>query len=188
MDYSLLVVKISLSKEEANYLFGKDHRKLTEKEFCKMAGIERHSFVQSIKPKEFNEVELSVKDGFKEEDENEENENINNKIDNQVEKIVENDKKFNDDPKIKCLRKYFFPSLKGDILYIMSIIDFFQLYNLQKNLETKVKQITKRVKANTISSLPPGEYKDRFIEFVKEKTNSEQYIKYIYDPNNENDF
>ena len=44
-----------------------------------------------------------------------------------------------EDKKIECLKKYFFPSLKGDILYIISIIDFFQLYNLQKNLEKKYK-------------------------------------------------
>ena len=92
------------------------------------------------------------------------------------------------DTKVESLKKYFFPSLKGDILYIISIIDFFQLYNLQKNLEAKYKQIIKRVKAKYISSVPPEEYKDRFIEFIKQKTDCEHYIKDIYDPQNKNDF
>ena len=93
-----------------------------------------------------------------------------------------------EDKKIECLKKYFFPSLKGDILYIISIIDFFQLYNLQKNLETKYKQLTKRERKNEISSMPSNEYKDRFIEYVKNKTDSEHYIKEINDPENKNDF
>jgi len=48
---------------------------------------------------------------------------------------------------ISCLKKYLFPSLKADVAYIMSIIDYFQIYNLQKNLETlrelKKKNLTK---------------------------------------------
>ena len=165
MDYSLLVAKISLNNEEIKFLFGKDHRKKTEKEYCAMAGIKRAPSIVSG-----NSISLNVK-----------NEN-DDKIDFNF-----NELRF-EDKKIECLKKYFFPSLKGDILYIISIIDFFQLYNLQKNLETKYKQLTKRVKKNEISSMPPNEYKDRFIEYVKNKTDSEHYIKEINDPENKNDF
>ena len=70
----------------------------------------------------------------------------------------------------------------------MSIIDFFQLYNLHKNLETKYKQFAKGVDAKCISSVPPEDYKDRFIEFIKQKTDCEKYIKEIYDSTNKNDF
>ena len=119
-----------------------------------------------------NEEKEKEKDG---------NININENIDNY------NGIRFKDS-KIDTLRKYFFPSLKWDILYIMSIIDFFQLYNIQKNLETKYKQIAKRVKAKYISSVPPEEYKERFIQFVKKKSDSEKYLKDIYDPENKNDF
>ena len=38
-------------------------------------------------------------------------------------------------------KKYIFPSLKPDVAYIIAIIDFFQLYDLRKNLETKFKLI-----------------------------------------------
>ena len=166
MDYSLLVAKISLNNEEIKFLFGKDHRKNAEKEFFNMAGKER---VPSMNQDEFNNL-LTVKSN---------NENKNNNDDKGLRFV---------DTNIECLRKYFFPSLKGDVLYIMSIIDFFQLYNLQKNIEAKLKIITKRVKAQYISSIPPVEYKNRFIEFVKKKTDSEKYIKDIYNPENKNDF
>jgi len=173
MDYSLLVAKISLNKDEIIYLFGKDHRKKLEKEFCDMAGFER---IPSINTNDINEVvELAVKN---------ENEKTKKIVD-----LEDNEERLRfSDVKIESLKKYFFPSLKGDVLYIMSIIDFLQLYNLQKNIETKYKQITTRVKAKYISSLPPNEYKDRFIEFIQKKTDSEKYIKEIYDKENANDF
>ena len=100
----------------------------------------------------------------------------------------QNDKIRFRDNRIESLRKYFFPSLKGDVLYLMSIIDFFQLYNLHKNLETKYKQFAKGVEAKCISSVPPEDYKDRYIEFIKQKTDCEKYIKEMYDPTNKNDF
>ena len=40
MDYSLLVVKLSLNEDEINQLFGKGHKKRTEKEFAEHFGIE----------------------------------------------------------------------------------------------------------------------------------------------------
>ena len=167
MDYSLLVGKISLNKEEVNFLFGKDHKKQSEMEYCKMIEKER---------------ETSEDNSFIE---NEDINKNNNKNDNIID--VNKDLRFKD-TKIESLRKYFFPSLKWDILYIMSIIDYLQLYNLQKNFETKYKQITKRVNVKYISSVPPNKYKERFIEFVKKKSESEQYLKYIYNPENKNDF
>ena len=100
---------------------------------------------------------------------------------------INNQRRF-EDKRIDCLKKYFFPSLKGDILYIIGIIDFFQLYDLNKSIETKYKIFANRVKANVISSMPPKEYKERFIEFVKNITNSENYLKEINDPENKNDF
>ena len=164
MDYSLLVGKISLNKNEIDFLFGKEHRKNSEIEYFNMINLERKTLGNNNEEKNGNI---------------DKNENIN--INNY------NGIRFKDS-KIYNLRKYFFPSLKWDILYIMSIIDFFQLYNIQKNIETKYKQITKRVKAKYISSVPPEEYKERFISFVKKKSDSEKYLKDIYDPKNKHDF
>ena len=147
-----------------NLLFGSDHRKKTETQFFNMAGKER---APSLNPDDLNAL-IDVK-------EKKEDSKLNDKI------------RFRDN-RIESLRKYFFPSLKGDVLYLMSIIDFFQLYNLHKKLETKYKQFAKGVDAKCISSVPPEDYKDRFIEFIKQKTDCEKYLKEIYDSTNKNDF
>ena len=173
MDYSLLVAKISLNNDEIEDLFGKFHRRQSEFEYFKMAKIERES------PNN-NDIKIEANEN---EDENEK------LIDKYHDKNNEGNKniRYKRD-KIKPLKKYFFPSLKGDVLYIIAIIDFFQLYNLQKNLETKMKLLKKGVRKEDISSMPPEGYKDRFVEFMKDITNSEKYIKYINDPENKNDF
>ena len=177
MDYSLLVAKISLNNDEIEDLFGPYHRKQSEIEYFAMAGIKRDTI---------EDVKIDVKDKEKENN-NDENEKLKNN-ENENNENNENKKiRYNKD-KIKPLKKYFYPSLKGDVLYIISIIDFFQLYNLQKTLETQLKLLKTGVRKEDISSMPPEGYKDRFIEFVKNITNSEKYVKEINDPENKNDF
>ena len=172
MDYSLLVAKISLNNEEIACLFGGGHRRTTERQFLQMIGQERISISQNIS------------------EENEPNNDKNNNNNKEEDKNLldkQNEIRFKEG-NIAPLKKYMFPSLKGDIVYIMAIIDFFQIYNLQKNLETKYKKFKSGVRKEEISSLPPDEYKNRFIEFLKQKTDSEDYLKRIYDPMNKNDF
>ncbi len=169
MDYSLLVAKISLNNYEINSLFGKNHRRATETQFLQMIGQERMTVDNSNLMRESKE--------------------INNKVEEKEEITdVDNDKIRFKEGNIASLKKYMFPSLKGDVVYIMSIIDYFQIFNLQKNLENKYKKFKTGVKKEEISSIPPDEYKDRFIEFVKQKTDSEQYLRQIYDIKNKNDF
>ena len=169
MDYSLLVAKISLNNYEINSLFGKNHRRATETQFLQMIGQERMTVDNSYLMRESKE--------------------INNKVEEKEEITdVDNDKIRFKEGNIASLKKYMFPSLKGDVVYIMSIIDYFQIFNLQKNLENKYKKFKTGVKKEEISSIPPDEYKDRFIEFVKQKTDSEQYLRQIYEPKNKNDF
>ena len=43
MDYSLLVAKLSLNKNEMEDLFGRNHRRQTEIEYFQMAGIKRET-------------------------------------------------------------------------------------------------------------------------------------------------
>ena len=174
MDYSLLVAKISLNNDEIEDLFGKFHRRRSEIEYFEMAGMERKSDTNlSLNVKENEEKEENEKmiDNYHKNGEGEEKKNIRYKKN-----------------KIKPLRKYFYPSLKGDVLYIIAIIDFFQLYNLQKTLETQMKLLKKGVRKKDISSMPPEGYKDRFIEFVRNITDSEKYVRDINDPENKNDF
>ena len=68
----------------------------------------------------------------------------------------------------KYLRKYLFKSLNPNVSYIIAIIDFFQLYNFSKFIETKFKYYIKNRpnKITEISSVPSDVYSNRFIEFI----------------------
>ena len=166
MDYSLLVAKISLNNYEIASLFGKDHRKKSERNFLKMIGKENNnsdSFDQS----------KDKKDNPDEEDTN---------------LLDQSDKIRFKEGNISSLKKYMFPSLKADVMYMMSIIDYFQEYTLQKNLENTYKKFRAGVRKEEISSLPPKEYRNRLIEFIKRKTDSEHYLQDLLNPANKNDF
>ena len=73
------------------------------------------------------------------------------------------------------LRKFFYPFLYNNILYLISIIDYLQTYSLFKVIETQFKRI-KVKNYNEISSIDAESYKDRFIDFVK-KITSQKSIK-----------
>jgi hypothetical protein len=171
MDYSLLVAKISLNNYEINSLFGKNHRKKTEAQYLQMIGKDRETISYTNTIRESKEINNNKEEEKEDEITNDENDKIRFK-----------------EGKIASLKKYMFPSLKGDIVYIMSIIDYFQIFNLQKNLENKYKKFKTGAKKEEISSIPPDEYKDRFIEFVKRKTDSEQFLRNMFEPKNKNDF
>ena len=149
MDYSLLVVKLSLNKDEIIEVFGRFHRKKTEKEISFILG----------------EREMESKSSFSDE-------NIDEYKDDS---ILNMDNVRFDVTQIGNLKKYIFPSLKADVAYIIAIIDFFQLYNLRKNLETQFK----RFKANKqdISSVPPEEYVIRFINNMSKITNGKVLLQ-----------
>ena len=76
---------------------------------------------------------------------------------------------------VKSIEKYIFPSLKATNLYIIAIIDFLQLYDFQKYIETQYKKM--KTKENSISSIPPEPYKQRFIKFVKAITDQTTIFK-----------
>ena len=142
MDYSLLVVKITVNKDESRELFGKHYRRQTEKEYTDRLGLN-----VSMKSEEEERKEV-------EEDEHSETnmENIRFDLD-----------------KVKNLRKYIYPSLYIGQAYIIAIIDFFQLYDFQKKMETGFKMI--KAEKNAISSMNPNDYFSRFIAYVTNITN-----------------
>ena len=176
MDYSLLVAKISLNKDEIEDLFGRNHRRQSERQYFEMAGMKNK--IQQQKEKSGGNNKENNKT-----DEIGENENENEEDEDNKQKIIRYKK-----DKLKPLKKYFFPALKGDVLYIIAIIDFLQEYNLNKTLETKFKLLKSGVKEKDISSVPPEKYKDRFIEFVQDITDTENYLKNLTSPLNKNDF
>lgn len=145
MDYSLLVVKLSLNEDEINQLFGKGHKKRTEKEFAEHFGIEQEESKKGEEEEKEEDVVINMQ-------------NIRYDI-NQV----------------PNLRKYIYPSLYPGQAYIFAIIDFFQLYTLQKKLETELKAI--KTSKEKISSMEPEGYCTRFINYVSKISNGEIDLK-----------
>lgn len=70
-------------------------------------------------------------------------------------------------------KKYLYRSLNTNNIYILSIIDYLQLYNFYKFMETKVKFYikTRPDKVEAISCVPPDIYCQRFIEYIQKITN-----------------
>ena len=82
--------------------------------------------------------------------------------------INDEDKTYINFSECKYLRKYLFQSLNPNVSYIIAIIDFFQLYDFSKFIETKFKYYIKNrpKKIIEISSVPSDVYSNRFIEFI----------------------
>ena len=147
MDYSLLVVKLNFNVDEVAELFGNLHIEKTEEEVRKILNDTKES-----KVKQHNEA-IKGNNNYK----------------------VNIDKLRFERNHVGNLKKYLFPSLYYDKGYIISIIDFFQSYDLNKKLETKLKGIKADLK--DISSMPPDDYVVRFINNMTIITNGIQLLK-----------
>lgn len=146
MDYSLLVIKLEINEDEMKFIFGNEY--------------------QNYIDKEIDEIKNNI-----------ENESIDVNDDNNFDycdsKNYTNNIRFPND-KFVSLRKYFFPCLNTKYMYIISIIDFLQLYNLKKNIETKLKNLNTQIE--DISSVPPDKYQQRFEKYSKEITNKDNIV------------
>ena len=151
MDYSLLVIKLEINEDEMKFIFGNEHKNYIDKEVDE---IKKNSEDDSI----IVSKDISL--------ESFDNKNYTNQI------------RFPNDNFIS-LRKYFFPCLNTKFMYIISIIDFLQLYNLKKNIETKLKNLNTQIE--DISSVPPDKYQQRFEKYGKEITNKDNMVLKIRD-------
>jgi 1-phosphatidylinositol-4-phosphate 5-kinase len=96
------------------------------------------------------------------------------------EKSIENISVITDEAKIanfnkkeiEHYRKYLYRSLTPNVVYIISIIDYLQIYNFYKYIETNLKMYIKNRpgKIEEISCVPPEIYCTRFIEYIKKIT------------------
>jgi hypothetical protein len=66
----------------------------------------------------------------------------------------------------ECFRIYMFPSTENNKAYILSIIDYFQSYNIKKKLESTYKVGIKGKDSETISCVDPDLYSKRFVNFM----------------------
>jgi len=82
---------------------------------------------------------------------------------------LENFKKSSD---YKNYIKYIYKSTESEYsYYIFCIIDYFQIYDLTKNLENKYKSIGNFSDIPEISCVPPDIYSFRFVRFLKNNFN-----------------
>jgi len=73
---------------------------------------------------------------------------------------------------VKYYNKHFFKSEKPNIIYLIAIIDYLQLYDMKKYLETVFKSIfVAPTNPDEISSVSPDKYKQRFINYFASITN-----------------
>jgi hypothetical protein len=146
MDYSLFVVKLSLNNEEIEEIFGK---------------ILKEENMLEIKNELIHEIEIVTNE-------------INDKSLNDI--PVHKNSIFKETKEIEHYRKYLYRSLNDKQVYIIAIIDYLQIYNFYKYLETTFKFYIKSRPENIeeISCVQPEIYCTRFIEYIKKITDIEK--------------
>ena len=75
---------------------------------------------------------------------------------------------------VEHYRQYLFPSLNHGTAYIISIIDYFQIFNFFKYMESSIKNNLHE--KNTISCVDPVTYSKRFIKYIYMLTDVEQFL------------
>ena len=133
MDYSLFLVKLTLSKDEAVDTFGEQ-----------IAEKQSDDFIQIISS------DNKYKKTKKRTSYTGEGKNID----------------------IEHYKQYLFPSLTQGTAYIISIIDYFQIFNFFKYMESSIKTgfFNKKNKMNSISCVEPKTYSERFIRYINNLT------------------
>ena len=115
-------------------------------------------------------------------DDNEEEKNntVNDNIENMKRNYsVMGEGKFHD---IEYFKPYLYPSINQGNAYILSIIDYLQLFNFFKYLEMELKTKFKKDGKKIISCVDPKTYSDRFINYIIGVTEMEDIFKVDEEP------
>ena len=136
MDYSLFLVKISLPKEEAKDIFGDN---IIDDQNVAMNQI-------LFEEKLDNSANID-----------------NSKDDMKRNFSVKGEGQTHD---IKYYKPYLYPSIKQGTAYILTIIDYLQLFNFFKYLESELKTKFRKNGKKIISCIEPKAYSDRFINYI----------------------
>ena len=138
MDYSLFLVKLTLSKEEAEDTFGDN---ITEKQ--------NNDFIQIMKDNEKSKKYMKRK-------------------------TYTGQGNIHD---VEHYKQYLFPSLTQGTAYIISIIDYFQIFNFFKLVESGLKTgFFQKKKKKVISCVDPETYSNRFINYIISLTDVKQFL------------
>jgi hypothetical protein len=168
MDYSLFLVKITLSKEQAIDLFGDQIREKQDSAFSELM-VE-----SSLKPASSlmnNPQSLNINLDKINVDELKPKKSIFQKG-----QIFQN---------VKYYKQYLFPSLIPGSAYILAIIDYFQYFNFYKYVESGLKT-TFGMKKDKVSCVDPKTYSKRFIQYFEKLTEIKHMLKdnQLTDPSN----
>ena len=151
MDYSLFLVKITLSKEEIDDLFGEEVRDKQEKDFNDLM------MKESLKPSMvLNENGKSLKINLDEID---------------YAKEIKPKKTIKEDGKLfhhnKHYKQHLYLSITPGTAYIFAIIDYFQYFNFYKYIESGIKtRFGRKEKKQVVSCVDPKTYSERFINYI----------------------
>ena len=138
MDYSLFLVKLTLTKQEAEDTFG-----------------------DKIVEKQNNDVIQIISDNVK-----------ISKIKRQITYTGQGN--IHD---VTHYRQYLYPSLTQGTAYIISIIDYFQIFNFFKYVESSLKtNFFQPKKKKIISCVDPVTYSERFIKYIYSLTDVKQFL------------
>ena len=161
MDYSLFLVKLTLSKEQAADLFGDEIREKQDSAFSELM-VEN-----SIKPSMSimsNGASLQISSVL---------DNLNVDELKPRKTLQEKGEIFHN---IKYYKQYLFPSLMPGVAYICAIIDYFQMFNFYKYVESGLKTKFGQ-KKDKVSCVDPKTYSKRFIKYFETLTEIKHMLK-----------
>ena len=151
MDYSLFVVKLTLSKEVLVDIFGEGIQEKQEKDYL---DVINDKTVVGCNYNDITNVDMNTME-----------KSGNNKEDNS---------------KYKHYKPYLYPGLSINTAYIISIIDYLQSYNFYKLVEYEYKtgfgNFNKTDSSGGISCVNPKLYSERFINYVYNMTQTKYTI------------
>ena len=154
MDYSLFLVKISILKDEAKDIFG-------------------DNIIDNLNAAS-NQILFTKEEKLDNSNDDISNDNIKRKL------SVQGQGKIHD---IFYYKQYLYPSINQGSAYILSIIDYLQLFNFFKYLESEIKTKFRKNGKKIISCVEPTTYSDRFIKYIYDITDLNKILK---DENNFN--
>jgi len=143
MDYSLFLIKITLPKEEAIDIFGKNIIK----------------------------DQMRASDKILISEDNKSNKKVGDVKRNYS---VTGEGKMHD---IEYYKPYLYPSINIGSAYILSIIDYLQIFNFFKYLESELKTRFRKDGKKIISCVDPQTYSDRFINYIIGVTEVKDILK-----------
>ena len=171
MDYSLFLIKLNLSKEEAIDIFGENIIEYQNKA------------IKELFNNKNNIINSSKNENLIENDEIDNIEKFNDNININEQKNRKKGKGIIKD--IRYYNQYLFPSLRQGYGYIISIIDYFQYFNffkvIEANVVSKFKTGFNKDKNNAISCVKPDKYSERFIEYINQLTDISKIKEYNKD-------